>query len=90
MLKNLPKHPERARLHHKLREYDATPAIRQYVVVAQDVARLEGWRRDASWRLVLEASLTEPDERFLLEPTSALLALADIYDGIPFDGPPAP
>ena len=77
-------------LHHKLRDYDATPAIRQYVVVAQDVARVEAWRRDTSGRLVLEASLTEPEERLTVEPSGAPLSLADIYDGIPFDGPPAP
>jgi Uma2 family endonuclease len=71
-------------LQAKLRDYDATPAIRHYVVVAQDEPNVVLWARDESGRLVLGAALTRMEDRLLLEPRGVTLTLADIYAGMAY------
>lgn len=66
----------------RLRDYDATPSILLYAVVAQDEPHVAVWRRDPSGRLI--AALTGRELALELElPAAAGLRLADIYDGLP-------
>lgn len=70
-------------LYAKLRDYDATPSILLYAVVAQDEPHVAVWRRDPSGRLAVTAALTGRDAVLELElPAAAVLRLADIYDGL--------
>jgi Uma2 family endonuclease len=45
-------------LYDKLRDYDATPSVRQYVVISQDEPKLVVWERDPSGRLALRPAST--------------------------------
>jgi Uma2 family endonuclease len=75
-------------LYAKLRDYDATPSIQLYAVVAQDEPHVAIWRRDPSGRLAVTTALTGRDAVLELHlPAPADLRLADIYDGLP--GPAA-
>ncbi|HEX5327275.1 MAG TPA: Uma2 family endonuclease [Acetobacteraceae bacterium] len=71
-------------LQGKLRDYDATATIRQYIVIAQDEPNIVIWTRSADGRLTLGASLTGLDDSVAFEPVGARLPLAAIYDGISF------
>ncbi len=71
-------------LYAKLRDYDATPSILLYAVVAQDEPHVAVWRRDPSGRLAVTAALTGRESVLELElPAGGVLRLADIYDGLP-------
>lgn len=70
-------------LYAKLRDYDATPSILLYAVVAQDEPHVAVWRRDPSGRLAVTAALTGRESVLELELPAAALRLADIYDGLP-------
>lgn len=72
-------------LHDKLRDYDATPTIRQYVVVAQDEPKLVVWERDPSGRLALASSLEGLGGRLALAPAEATLRMQEIYEGLGFE-----
>ena len=70
----------------KLRDYDATPSIRIYVLISQDEARALVYRRDTDGRLGIRSAI-------LLEGMGASLELpefgvaipfAAIYDGVEF------
>ena len=76
-------------LHAKLRDYDATPGIRLYVVVAQDTPWVAVWTRDPSGRLAVAAALAEPEAVLALDPAPAALPLAEIYEGLSFPAPAA-
>ena len=76
-------------LHAKLRDYDATPGIRLYVVVAQDTPWVAVWTRDPSGRLAVAAALSESDAALKLDPVPAALPLAEIYEGLSFPAPAA-
>ncbi len=67
----------------KLHDYDATPSILLYAVVAQDEPHVAAWRRDPSGRLAVKAALTGRDAVLALDPPAAALRLAGIYDGLP-------
>jgi Uma2 family endonuclease len=68
----------------KLRDYDATPTIRFYVVVAQDEPNVVIWTRSENGRLTLGADLTRVDETMTLYPDEARLAVGAIYEGLEF------
>lgn len=74
-------------LHHKLRDYDATPGIRHYVIVAQDESRVEFWMRENAGRLGLAATLTGLDEFLTIDPPGVRLEMAEIYEGLGIAGP---
>jgi Uma2 family endonuclease len=69
----------------KLREYQAVPSIRRYVILEQDaVAATVFERRGADW---VAMALTEAD-RLAMPEVGIELPLAEIYEGIEF-GPEA-
>jgi Uma2 family endonuclease len=72
-------------LHEKLRDYDATPAVQQYVVVAQDEPRLVVWGRDPSGRLALASSLLGLDGTLELSLIKATLHMKEIYEDLGFE-----
>lgn len=72
-------------LHDKLRDYDATPAVRQYIVVAQDEPRIVVWERDPSGRLALASGLEAQDGQLALSATDAALRMSEIYEGLGFE-----
>jgi Uma2 family endonuclease len=72
-------------LHDKLRDYDATPAVQRYVVIAQDEPKLVVWERDPSGRLALASSLDGLDGTLALAPIEAELRMADTYEGLGFE-----
>ena len=76
-------------LHAKLRDYDATPGTRLYVLVAPDTPWVAVWTRDPSGRLAVAAALAEPDAVLALDPVPAALPLAEIYEGLSFPAPVA-
>lgn len=76
-----------ADLHHKLHDYDATPSIRHYVIVAQDAPRVEVWTRGTAGSLGLAATLTTFDALIVLDPPGITLNLADTYEGLGFAEP---
>jgi Uma2 family endonuclease len=72
-------------LHDKLRDHDATPAVQQYVVLAQDEPKLVVWERDPSGRLALASSLEGLEGTLELPPIKATLHMKEIYDGLGFE-----
>ncbi|HEY6432364.1 MAG TPA: Uma2 family endonuclease [Acetobacteraceae bacterium] len=74
----------------KLRDYDATPTIRFYVVVSQEELNVVIWTRSENGRLTLGANLTGAGETMTLYPDEARLALAEIYEGMGFGESSAP
>ena len=72
-------------LHDKLRDYDATPAVRQYVVIAQDEPKLVVWERDPSDRLVIASSLDGLGGALALTPIEVELRMDEIYEGLGFE-----
>ena len=74
-------------LHIKLRDYDATPSVRMYVVVSPDTPWVALWTRDPSGRLAVAAALSALTDTIALDPPGARLTLAEIYDGLAL--PPA-
>lgn len=74
-------------LHAKLRDYDATPSVRLYVVVSQDTSWVALWTRDPSGRLAVAAALSGLDEAVPLDRLDAALPLAEIYEGLALPPP---
>jgi len=72
-------------LHDKLRDYDATRSIRQYVVIAQDEPKLVVWERDASDRLVLGSSMEGLGGTLSLACIGTALCMKEIYEGLGFE-----
>lgn len=68
-----------------LHDYDATPAVRQYVVIAQDEPKLVVWERDPSGRLVLASSLEGLGGSLSLAPIEVSMSTKDIYRGLGFE-----
>lgn len=68
----------------KLRDYDATPSIRFYVVVSQEEPNVVIWTRSENGRLTLGANLTRAEETMTLYPDETRLAVAEIYEGLGF------
>ena len=75
-------------LHIKLRDYDATPSVRMYVVVSPDTPWVALWTRDGRGRLAVAAALSALTDTIALDPPGVRLTLAEIYDGLSL--PPAP
>jgi Uma2 family endonuclease len=71
-------------LHRKLHDYDMTPTIAQYVLVAQDEPRVELWNRGANGRLALEASIVDRDGVVELRSIGVTLGMAEVYEGLGF------
>jgi Uma2 family endonuclease len=72
--------------HAKLHDYDMTLTIKQYVLVSQDEPRVVVWNRGEGERLVLDETITNLAASVGLHPVGLTLPLADIYDGLGFDG----
>ena len=70
----------------KLRDYDATPGIRHYVLISQDELRVMVYIRNASGRLdIRDAVLLEEHEAILeLSDVGIAIPLAGIYSGLDF------
>jgi Uma2 family endonuclease len=68
----------------KLRDYDATPSIRHYVLISQDEARALIYTRDGSGRLhISNAALAEGLEAAIrLDDPAVSLPLARLYEGV--------
>jgi Uma2 family endonuclease len=66
----------------KFAHYRRLPSLREYVLIAQDIRRIDHYRRDGdSWVLT---EVSEPDASLVLGSLGATLALADIYDRVEF------
>lgn len=79
----------------KLRDYDATPSIKHYVLVSQDEPRAMVYTRDAEGRLDIRnaALLERADQEIALPGLGLVLRLASLYDGLgawPDGGGPPP
>jgi Uma2 family endonuclease len=61
----------------KLRDYDATPTIRTYVLISQDELRAMVYRRDADGRLGIQSAV-------LLEGLEAFVEIPDLGLALPF------
>src|SRR5208282_5295191 len=70
----------------KLRDYDATPTIRTYVLIGQDEPRAMVYRRDANGRLGIQsAALIEGVDASIEIPEFGLaLPFSALYEGIEF------
>ena len=72
----------------KFAQYQLQPSIQEYVLVSQDVMRIERYVRqpDNSWLMTV---FTDPDRPFALASVSATVPMADIYRDVqlpdPFD-----
>ena len=66
----------------KFVHYRRLASLQEYVLIAQDIRRIDHYRRDGdSWVLT---EVSEPDAALVLESLGATLALADIYDRVEF------
>ena len=71
----------------KRREYQAIPSVAHYVLIGQDVRRVEVYSRDgAGWRFREVEADAEP---LRLDPPGIELTLAELYDGLDELVPPA-
>jgi Uma2 family endonuclease len=70
----------------KLRDYDATPTIRTYVLISQDEMRAMVYTRDEDGRLGIQSAvLLEGAEASIEIPEFGLaLPFSDIYEGLEF------
>jgi len=68
----------------RLRDYDAVPTIRHYVVIAQAEPVVVVYDRDAAGRLALGSMVTDPAAELVLTTLDISLKLAAIYDGLGF------
>lgn len=66
----------------KLRDYDATPAVRQYAMIAEDEPKFV---RDPSGRLVLSSGLDRLDGTLTLASVEGELRMDEIYEGLGFE-----
>ena len=62
----------------KARFYQSIPSLRTLLLIDQDEARIEVWRRDAEWTMRI-ARAGEPID---LSELGGAIAVADVYDGI--------
>jgi Uma2 family endonuclease len=70
----------------KFAHYRRVPSLTEYVLIAQDIRRIDHYRRDGdSWVLT---EVSEPDAALVLSSLGATLQLADIYDRVEFPDPP--
>lgn len=71
----------------KLRDYDATPTIRHYVLISQDEPRVMVYARAEDGRLDFRGAmlLTGIQETVVLPGVAVSLSLAALYEGIEFE-----
>jgi Uma2 family endonuclease len=71
----------------KLRDYDATPTIRTYVLISQDERRAMVYTRDESGRLGIQSAvlLEGADASIEIPDLGLALAFSVLYEGIEFD-----
>jgi Uma2 family endonuclease len=72
--------------HGRLRDYDAVPSIRHYVVVAQDRMAVVTYDRDAAGRLAPGGLFSEAAATIDLPAAGISLPLAGVYEGLEFEG----
>jgi Uma2 family endonuclease len=70
----------------KLRDYDATPTIRTYVLISQDERRALVYRRDEAGRLGIQSAvlLEGADASVEIPEFSVALPFSVVYEGIEF------
>jgi Uma2 family endonuclease len=70
----------------KLRDYDATPSVRTYVLISQDEPRALIYTRDESGRLGLQTArlLEGPDASIALPEFGVVLPFSALYEGLDF------
>ena len=70
----------------KLRDYDATPSIRTYVLISQDEMRAMVYTRDAAVRLGIQSAvlLEGADASIEMPEFSLALAFSALYEGLEF------
>jgi Uma2 family endonuclease len=70
----------------KLRDYDATPEIRYYVLISQDEQRAMVYTRDATGRLGIQSAvlLEGADASIEISEFGLSLPFSDLYEGIEF------
>lgn len=66
----------------KFHHYRKLPSLEEYVLIAQDTQRVECYRRAEQWDL----RLYQAGERALLQSIGLELPVAEIYEGIVFEG----
>jgi Uma2 family endonuclease len=71
----------------KLRDYDATPTIRTYVLISQDEKRAMVYRRDDAGRLGIQSAvlLDGADASIDIPDLGLALPFATLYEGLEFD-----
>ncbi|MEI8393333.1 MAG: Uma2 family endonuclease [Rhodospirillaceae bacterium] len=72
--------------HAKLRDYDLLESVAHYVIVWQDEPKAALWTRSGG-HLVPEEAVSGLEGVLTLAALGVTLTLADIYDGLVFDGP---
>ena len=70
----------------KLRDYDATPTIRTYVLIAQDEQRAMVYRRDEGGRLDIQSAvlLEGADASIRIAEFELVLPFSALYEGLEF------
>ena len=70
----------------KLRDYDATPTIRTYVLIAQDEQRAMVYRRDEGGRLGIQSAvlLEGADASIRIAEFGLVLPFSALYEGLEF------
>jgi Uma2 family endonuclease len=68
----------------KFTHYQSMPSLQEYLLVAQDEARVEHLRRQADGKWLLESYIHLTDS-LLLPSIDCTLALADVYDKVVLD-----
>ncbi|MDX8127795.1 Uma2 family endonuclease [Methylomonas sp. OY6] len=66
----------------KFHHYRKLPSLEEYVLIAQDTQRVECYRRAEQWDL----RLYQAGERALLQSIGLEMPVAEIYEGIVFEG----
>lgn len=62
----------------KFHHYRKLPSLEEYVLIAQDIQRVECYRRTDAWDL----QLYQQNERAIFQSLALELAVADIYEGV--------
>src|SRR6267378_1597061 len=78
--------PSTAMLDHgpKFAIYQSIPTLREYLVIAQDEARVTHYTRleNGAWQ---RRDITDLDESLMLESVNCALSMGDVYDGVTFE-----
>jgi Uma2 family endonuclease len=69
----------------KFAHYRRLESLREYILIAQDIRRIEHYRRDGDTWVLTEVS--EPESALVISSISCTLQLTEIYDRVKF--PPA-